>query len=126
MKKLFFYNIEVKVTGYYYSLLKRKKFIKAITYLEGNTICDEDLKDSTIIDLVKEYKAELKQRIKLRNYINILDYSDALLNLKHFKEISDLTLVNCNLKEATVEQAIKTLTVSEFADIYGNILKIER
>ena len=35
-------------------------------------------------------------------------------------------MINYDIKKATVEQAIETLTVSDFVDVYGNVLKIER
>lgn len=126
MKKLFFYEIKVRVSGYYYSLLKKEKYIKATTFLSGSLVCEEALKESSLVEIVEKYKENLNQKIKIRKHVNIEDESDPLFASKCFEKISDITMINYNIKEATVEQAIKTLTVSDFVDVYGNVLKIER
>lgn len=126
MKKLFFYEIKVRVSGYYYSLLKKEKYIKATTFLSGSLVCEEALKESSLVEIVEKYKENLNQKIKIRKHINIQDESDPLFTSKCFEKISDITMINYDIKEATVEQAIKTLTVSDFVDVYGNVLKIER
>lgn len=126
MKKLFFYEIKVRVSGYYYSLLKKEKYIKATTFLSGSLVCEEALKESSLVEIVEKYKENLNQKIKIRKHVNIEDESDPMFTSKHFEKISDITMINYNIKEATVEQAIETLTVSDFVDVYGNVLKIER
>lgn len=126
MKKLFFYEIKVRVSGYYYSLLKKEKYIKATTFLSGSLVCEEALKESSLVEIVEKYKENLNQKIKIRKHVNIEDESDPLFASKNFEKISDITMINYDIKEATVEQAIKTLTVSDFVDVYGNVLKIER
>lgn len=126
MKKLFFYEIKVRVSGYYYSLLKKEKYIKATTFLSGSLVCEEALKESSLVEIVEKYKENLNQKIKIRKHVNIEDESDPLFASKHFEKISDITMINYDIKEATVEQAIETLTVSDFVDVYGNVLKIER
>lgn len=126
MKKLFFYEIKVRVSGYYYSLLKKEKYIKATTFLSGSLVCEEALKESSLVEIVEKYKENLNQKIKIRKHVNIEDEGDPMFTSKHFEKISDITMINYNIKEATVEQAIETLTVSDFVDVYGNVLKIER
>lgn len=126
MKKLFFYEIKVRVSGYYYSLLKKEKYIKATTFLSGSLVCEEALKESSLVEIVEKYKENLNQKIKIRKHVNIEDECDPMFTSKHFEKISDIAMINYNIKEATVEEAIETLTVSDFVDVYGNVLKIER
>lgn len=125
MKKLMKGEIDIKVIGKYYGLFKREKDVKATSYILRSIICEDTNKEKIAVKILKKYKSELEERLKIDKKVELVDYESPLLIKKTFNKITNIKILRYNIREATIKEVIEELSVSEYAKVYGNILKIE-
>lgn len=125
MKKLMKSEIDIKVIGKYYGLFKREKDVEATSYILRSIICEDTNKEKIAVKILKKYKSELEERLKIDKKVELVDYESPLLIEKTFNKITNIEILRYNIREATIKEAIEELSVSEYAKVYGNILKIE-
>ena len=125
MKKLMKSEIDIKVIGKYYGLFKREKDVEATSYILRSIICEDTNKEKIAVKILKKYKSELEERLKIDKKVELVDYESPLLIEKTFNKITNIEILRYNIREATIKEVIEELSVSEYAKVYGNILKIE-
>lgn len=125
MKKLMKSEIDIKVIGKYYGLFKREKDVEATSYILRSIICEDTNKEKIAVKILKKYKSELEERLKIDKKVELVDYESPLLIKKTFNKITNIEILRYNIREATIKEVIEELSVSEYAKVYGNILKIE-
>ena len=125
MKKLMKSEIDIKVIGKYYGLFKREKDVEATSYILRSIICEDTDKEKIAVKILKKYKSELEERLKIDKKVELVDYESPLLIEKTFNKITNIEILRYNIREATIKEVIEELSVSEYAKVYGNILKIE-
>ena len=125
MKKLMKSEIDIKVIGKYYGLFKIEKDVEATSYILRSIICEDTNKEKIAVKILKKYKSELEERLKIDKKVELVDYESPLLIKKTFNKITNIEILRYNIREATIKEVIEELSVSEYAKVYGNILKIE-
>lgn len=126
MKKLMKSEIDIKVIGKYYGLFKREKDVEATSYILRSIICEDTNKEKIAEKVIKEYKKGLEEKIKEDKKIELVDYDSPFFSEKLFNEITDIEILRYNIREATIKEVIEELSPSEYAIVYGNILKLEK
>ena len=126
MKKLMKCEIDIKVIGKYYGLFKREKDVEATSYILRSIICEDTNKEKIAVKILKKYKSELEERLKIDKKVELVDYESPLLIEKTFNKITNIEILRYNIREATIKEAIEELSPSEYAIVYGNILKLEK
>lgn len=126
MKKLMKSEIDIKVIGKYYGLFKREKDVEATSYILRSIICEDTNKEKIAVKILKKYKSELEERLKIDKKVELVDYESPLLIEKTFNKITNIEILRYNIREATIKEAIEELSPSEYAIVYGNILKLEK
>lgn len=125
-KKLYSFSIEYKLVGYEKHIFNKYKKIEIIDYEDGYMLSDtvENLKQN----LFKLYKQRVLKEIKETGDYTTIDYSTICLNRVYISDISNISINKFICNEATMEKAIKYLSVTEFLEAYGNDIykKIEK
>lgn len=126
MKKLMKCEIDIKVKGKYYGLFGKEKEVEALFYILRNIICEDKNKEKIAEKIVKEYKKGLEEKIEEDKKVELVDYDSPFFSEKLFNEITDIEILRYYIREATIKEVIEELSPSEYAKVYGNILKLEK
>lgn len=120
-KKFYFFEISYKVRGYQKVMFNRYKKIEAILSKSGyiSAGSKEVLKE----DLFKKQKEKIIKEINETGDFVFRDFLNFALDLIYLSDLTNIEIANFYCREATLEEAMKYMTISEIMKIYGDDIK---
>lgn len=120
-KKFYFFEISYKIRGYQKVMFNRYKKIEAILSKSGyiSAGSKEVLKE----DLFKKQKEKIIKEINETGDFVFRDLLNFALDLIYLSDLTNIEIANFYCREATLEEAMKHMTISEIMKIYGDDIK---
>lgn len=120
-KKFYFFEISYKIRGYQKVMFNRYKKIEAILSKSGyiSAGSKEVLKE----DLFKKQKEKIIKEINETGDFVFRDFLNFALDLIYLSDLTNIEIANFYCREATLEEAMKYMTISEIMKIYGDDIK---
>lgn len=120
-KKFYFFEISYKIRGYQKVMFNRYKKIEAILSKSGyiSAGSKEVLKE----DLFKKQKEKIIKEINETGDFVFRDFLNFALDLIYLSDLTNIEIANFYCREATLEEAMKYMTISEIMEIYGDDIK---
>lgn len=120
-KKFYFFEISYKIRGYQKVMFNRYKKIEAILSKSGyiSAGSKEVLKE----DLFKKQKEKIIKEINETGDFVFRDFLNFALDLIYLSDLTNIEIANFYCREATLEEAMKHMTISEIMKIYGDDIK---
>lgn len=120
-KKFYFFEISYKVRGYQKVMFNRYKKIEAILSKSGyiSASSKEVLKEN----LFKKQKEEIIKEINETGDFVFRDFLNFALDLIYLSDLTNIEIASFHCQEATLEEAMKHMTISEIMEIYGDDIK---
>lgn len=120
-KKFYFFEISYKIRGYQKVMFNRYKKIEAILSKSGYIPAGskEVLKE----DLFKKQKEKIIKEINETGDFVFRDFLNFALDLIYLSDLTNIEIANFYCREATLEEAMKYMTISEIMKIYGDDIK---
>lgn len=117
-KKLYNFSIKYKIFGYEKHMFNRYKKIEVCDYEDGYMVSSspEELKEK----LFNLHKQKIIKEIADSGNYTTIDYDNCCFNRVYICEFTNMSITDFSCNEATMKNAMKYLSVSEFLDIYGN------
>lgn len=120
-KKFYFFEISYNIKGYQKVIFNRYKKIKAVLsksgYISANS--KEALKE----DLFKTQKEKIINEINETGVFVFRDFLNCSLDLIYLSDMTNIEIASFHCYEATLEEAMKYMTISEIMEIYGDDIK---
>lgn len=120
-KKFYFFEISYNIKGYQKVMFNRYKKIEAILSKSGyiSASSKEVLKEN----LFKKQKEEIIKEINETGAFVFRDFLNCSLDLIYLSDMTNIEIASFHCYEATLEKAMKYMTISEIMEIYGDDIK---